>query len=138
MDTYSWYGVKDIDPEDPNRYDMAEMDESLNFLDDIIQTEVKEHLGGDHSRMFISGFSQGGFLTYYLGLTSPYQFAGLIPFAAIIISPIADRIEATREKHKLEEKSKTLPILHLHGERDILFQKDRLKANLARTIIDNY
>ena len=88
--------------------------------------------------MFIAGFSQGGFLTYHLGLVSPFQYAALIPFAAIVFPQVVERAEANREKYKLEEKSKTLPILHLHGEKDVLFQKDKLKSNLKRTIIDKF
>eukprot|EP00347_Sterkiella_histriomuscorum_P006350 403353094 len=144
----AWYDIKALDPEDPDRYNMEQMDETIQYLNDILTEEAKSQYDGDYSRIFVSGFSQGGCLTYVLGLLTKNQYAGLIPMGSICIPQFFTRLQEqstdtdsqdsqTNEKlYHLELKSKTLPILHYHGGQDPLFLVDRMKANLQRAIVD--
>ncbi len=67
--TYSWYNVEALDPEDPKRYNEAEMQASMDYIMSIITETATNYHDNDYSRVFLGGFSQGCFLTFLLGLT---------------------------------------------------------------------
>lgn len=55
----AWWDVKNLDPTDEHRMNEDHFMESLTSLSAMIKEEVEKHLGGDYSRMFVGGFSQG-------------------------------------------------------------------------------
>jgi phospholipase/carboxylesterase len=79
----------------------------------ILQTIdlVKKGYPVDPAKVFLTGFSQGGMLTYTIGLSHPELFRGLIPIGGFLTIPI-DSI------HPIDPKALEVPILILHGAND--------------------
>lgn len=94
------------------------------FLRDIL-TELKSNkteFKVDESRVYITGFSNGGMMTYAAANTASDIFAA---FASISGYPI-------NETHLQHNGPRAVPFLHIHGKND-----DFVKYSLTPTIIDN-
>jgi len=78
----------------------------LSMVEELLDTyEI------DTSRLFATGLSDGGTFSFSLGLSCPRLFAGIAPIAA------AGEMVALFDL----EKSKTLPVYMVHGEKDFIF-----------------
>ncbi len=82
---------------------------SIRFmLDEVWQTYAV-----DRSRVYASGFSDGGIFTHILGLTFPQLFAG--------IAPISSQLHTAADQLLRRGRGRDLPILLVHGEQDPIF-----------------
>lgn len=73
--------------------------------------ELLDEYSIDVGRLFATGLSDGGTFSFALGLSCPKLFAGIAPIAA------AGELAALFDL----EKSKTLPVFMVHGEKDFIF-----------------
>ena len=73
--------------------------------------ELLDEYAIDTGRLFATGLSDGGTFSFSLGLSCPKLFAGIAPIAA------AGELVALFDL----EKSKTLPVFMVHGEKDFIF-----------------
>lgn len=78
------------------------------MLDEVWQTYAV-----DRSRVYASGFSDGGIFTHILGLSFPELFAG--------IAPIASQLHTAADHLLRRGRGRDLPILLVHGEQDPIF-----------------
>lgn len=86
------------------------LDQSVRWIAAAIG-KVEKDYSVDPSKVFLFGFSQGGFLTYKVGLTYPELFRGLLPAGGWIDADSLHHLT-------LPEKAQKLPIRILHGAYD--------------------
>jgi phospholipase/carboxylesterase len=89
----------------PNSVDTRSI---LKMLD-----EVAAEYSIDHSRLFLTGLSDGGIMTYLLGIERHEMFAGIAPVAGAL-HPMVDPMLRTRT-------GRELPIFVVHGVHDFIF-----------------
>ncbi len=76
---YVWYQNSGDDPTKPETLSVATTEETILTVID----EVSRAYPVDPDRIYLMGFSQGGIMTYRVGLKYPERFAGLIPVGGI-------------------------------------------------------
>ncbi len=86
------------------------LDQTVRWIAEAIR-KVEKDYPVDPSKVFLFGFSQGGFLTYKVGLTYPELFRGLLPAGGWID---ADSLHPLT----LPEAALKLPVRILHGAYD--------------------
>ena len=92
--------------------DAEKTEEMLSvFFDEIV-----EELPVDEDRMVLGGFSQGGMMTYALGLTNPGVFRGLVALSSRI-----DDQEDLKERFPTDRDQ---PIFVAHGTADSMISID--------------
>lgn len=102
----SWFDLKTLDmygPEDRDGIEKAAA--NIQFM---IQSEISS--GIPANRILVGGFSQGGALALYTGLTSTINLGGLIGLSCWL--PLHKSFPAAR---KIDD---TVPIFQCHGEAD--------------------
>jgi len=87
------------------------------FLRDLI-VELSQDLNIDQSRIYVTGFSNGGFMTQYLACAEADQFAAFAVVGATFY-PGLDR---------LCEDTPPQPILFMHGTEDVSIRWDGTRA----------
>ncbi|CAG0914461.1 unnamed protein product [Notodromas monacha] len=103
----SWFDLKTLDPKGPE--DEEGINRARATLRDIIAEEEKNGISSE--RIAIGGFSQGGALAMYTGLTTPKKLAGLICLSCWI--PLHKKFPAA-----LAKEQKDTAIFQAHGESD--------------------
>ena len=73
--------------------------------------QLKEVHHFDAQRVFVGGFSQGGIMSFSVGLTRPDKIKGIIVMSGRLLQEIRPLIKVTPDLQKLQ-------ILILHGTRD--------------------
>ena len=114
--------------------DYQQLETSANRIKNIIREEAAQ-LNNDYSRIFVSGFSQGAFLSFYIGLSFEYLLGGIACFCG---NPVT--------KTKIVEKNRqNLNVFVSLGAKDgfveINFAKDQMKkllGNNPNVIIKEY
>ena len=79
----AWYNVNDTKENNCITYkeDLNDVENSTKILQNIVKMESKTLLNyGGHSRIIIGGFSQGGGLALYTGLTHAEKLGGIVAF----------------------------------------------------------
>jgi predicted esterase len=81
---------------------------------------TKSSLSLDWSRIFLAGFSMGGFGTWHTGLRHPRQFAGLAVLSGLPSLPkgLPHKPQYTFTPSNYAEAACSLPILVVHGAQD--------------------
>ena len=92
--------------------DAAKIEDMLNTLFE----EIVDDLPIDADRMVLGGFSQGGMMTYTLGLTNPGIFRGLVALSSRVNDD-----EDLRERLPVDRNQ---PILVVHGTADSMISID--------------
>ena len=87
-----------------------------------IEALIEELLaeGFSAEQIVIAGFSQGGVMAYYTGLTSCYKLAGMLILSAYL--PDASLLDVAKIQHKINT-----PILVCHGSQDPVVGVDYAK-----------
>ena len=91
------------------------------MLDEVWDTYVV-----DRSRVYATGFSDGGIFTHILGLSFPDLFTG--------IAPVASQLHTAVDNMLRRGRGTELPILLVHGEKDPIFSIDF--ARQTRQLLD--
>lgn len=100
----------------------GEANDDLDFFKAIIEDVAKAYPSLDRNRIYCTGFSNGGMMTYSNSQTASDIFAA---FASISGYPI-------NEMHLRHSGQRPVPFLHIHGKAD-----DFVKYSLMGTIRDN-
>ena len=105
---HSWFAV-DLDPE---RFTANEkhVEESLGLLTRFMG-EAVERYGADPRRVYLGGFSQGGFMALLAGLSQPQLIAGIVSMSGRLTDEVTPVFAPPTAL-------KGLPILMTHGTRD--------------------
>ncbi|MGR8948246.1 MAG: alpha/beta hydrolase [Gammaproteobacteria bacterium] len=108
MEMPGWYDI--VDPQLRRDIDIEGIKESALAVRALVDAEIANGINSE--RIVLAGFSQGGAITYYLGLRYPNQLAGLIALSTYI--PALDTLPAEMNTHK------DVPIFIGHGSHDPL------------------
>ncbi len=107
MEMPAWYDIYGL--EIGSKEDVNGLYKIKNDIDALIQQQIDN--GIPAHRIVLAGFSQGGALTLFAGLSSPHRLAGLIALSCYL--PI---------RHELHEyaadSSHSLPLFLAHGSFD--------------------
>jgi phospholipase/carboxylesterase len=103
----SWYDIKSLSRTEKD-VEQEDVDNNAKRVIKAIDNEAKA-LGGDYSKIFLGGFSQGSAMTLHVGLGHEKNIGGLICLSGYLF-PFS-KINGDKEK---------LPILIRHGKYDEL------------------
>lgn len=102
-----WYDIESLASDRANA-SADGLDESVAFMRDLIKQQETEH-GIPASRVVLAGFSQGGALSLYTGLTNEVELAGILSMSGYLLR--AHEISPT-------EAGKSAKVQLHHGEAD--------------------
>ena len=104
--TFSWFNVIERKFGKPfdEIFGRQEIIDNGKFIAELIDQEAKA-LGGDYSKVFLGGFSQGCAMSLYVGLSLPQKLGGIIAYAGYHFE-IASEIPDDRN------------VLVIHGDND--------------------
>ena len=123
----SWYDIVGLDS---RSNELCEgLDESVKKIMDLIEEEVNRV---DYSRIVLAGFSQGGALALYTGMTSNRrgEEKGLGLAGIVVMSGYLPRASS----FKLAVGSQSTPILHCHGKDDPIVTVDAVEMSKNRVL----
>lgn len=106
--SYAWYQV-DFSTGKPV-YNQAQEQKSRETIITFIE-EIKEKYKLESEQVYIGGFSQGGIMTYSVGLTKPELVAGIVVMSGRLLEEIKPNIAS-------KEKLKNLAVFMSHGTKD--------------------
>lgn len=118
----SWYDIVGLDERSNEK--CAGIDASIATLHSILRTE-HETTGLPYSRMVLGGFSQGGALSLFTGLSLPTKekLAGIVLMSGYL--PGAGQF-------KLTPGLESTPVMHCHGTADPLVRFDMATKSKER------
>lgn len=90
----------------------------LDFISAIIDTMVHRH-GTDRNRVYLSGFSMGGMMTYYAATKIADKIAAFAPVSGYPL------------RSANYNSSRTVPIIHIHGDADDVVTYGKLPEYLS-------
>jgi len=112
----SWYDIKSLDVNITTKFEevtgVDEIHKNTERIREVLKHEI-ELLGGDSTKVFIGGFSQGCAMALHVGLTFEEKLGGIMGFSGYLF-PITKEHEAN---------AKT-PIFSSHGKDDPLIPFD--------------
>ncbi|KAL9641877.1 hypothetical protein ABK040_000815 [Willaertia magna] len=112
MSMPSWFDLYSLTLDD--KEDVEGIRKASDAIQTFIEREIHEY-GIPSEKILIGGFSQGGSLALYHGLTTKYKLAGIIALSTFISS--------RQEMAKLKEfVNKKTPIFQAHGTSDQVVQ----------------
>ena len=106
----SWYDLMSLSMDGPE--DVEGMEKCFANVNRLIEREMFE-FGIDSQRIIIGGFSQGGSVAYYNGLTNKYKLGGIMALSTWM--PMRSHIVKFAGT---DFPNKTTPILQCHGNAD--------------------
>lgn len=123
----SWFDLKTLDMYGPE--DKEGIEKATANIQYLIQTEISA--GIPANRILVGGFSQGGALALYAGLTSTHTLGGIIGLSCWL--PLHKSFPAARKTDD------TLPIFQCHGEADpvLPFKFGQLSHFSLKTFMKN-
>ena len=105
MPMRGWYDIDSLDFDD-RQHDREGIHASKALISTVIDCEINR--GIDASRIILAGFSQGGAIALFTGLTSEHQLGGIMALSTYL--PLSDELATSLEKSP--------PILMIHGKMD--------------------
>lgn len=100
-----------------NRWDISGMTD-VNFILAVIDSAAQRY-GIDRSRVYATGFSMGGMMSYHLANRAADKIAAIGPVGGFLLG---------NDPHN---SSRPMPILHIHGDMDSVVAYSRL-ANILK------
>jgi phospholipase/carboxylesterase len=102
----------------------GDVNKAFGLLTPIVEHEASL-LGGDYSKIFLYGFSQGAMMATWTGLMMDRNFGGVVSFAGSL--PIFNVVA-------IPPNSRNVPIFHLHDPEDttVRFQVAKTGYEVAR------
>lgn len=94
-------------------YALSKKVDDLGFIRKLVNL-LSSKLNVDHSRIYLTGFSNGGMLAYYLAATTPDLFAAVAPVSATI-GGYADEYSS---RFVIPKPRKPVPLMIFHGTAD--------------------
>jgi phospholipase/carboxylesterase len=120
----AWFDILTLD--DLEGVDMEDLLESVDFLRDLIENEIQK--GTRAERIVLAGFSQGGAVVLYTGLTYERKLAGLLGLSTYLPN-LAKLVQ------DLSEVNQQIPVMMAHGSMDPMIpitKGIRTKRELSR------
>ncbi|HEX4855458.1 MAG TPA: dienelactone hydrolase family protein [Limnobacter sp.] len=119
----AWYDIRNVDlqrqeDEDGLRKSQAEVEQ-------VIEAQIA--LGYSPDQIVLAGFSQGGAITYQVGLRGKHRLGGLIALSTYL--PCESSLEA-----ELNSTNLSVPVLAAHGVQDdiVLMARGEKAVNLLK------
>ncbi|KAL7507446.1 hypothetical protein ACHAXN_004629 [Cyclotella atomus] len=126
----SWYDIAGLDS---RSNELCEgLDESMGKILNLINEQVTND-NIDYSRIVLAGFSQGGALALYTGMTCNKvgeEYHGLGLAGIVLMSGYLPRASSFR----IAEGSQYTPILHCHGRDDPMVMVDAVQLSKNRVL----
>jgi len=107
-----WYDINSLDF-GSRQQDSAGIKESASLIRDLIDNEIER--GIPASRITLAGFSQGGAIALYAGLTGKHKLGGILALSTYM--PIQDDAIPLITDDRL-----SVPVFMAHGEADDVIQ----------------
>eukprot|EP01080_Neovahlkampfia_damariscottae_P004922 gene4922-8510_t len=107
----SWYDIKGLSINDEE--DETGIRKSASIVHNLIAEEVRAGISSD--RIIIGGFSQGGAIAFFSGLTCKHKLCGILTLSTYI--PLKEKIIK-----ELSDSNKETKILQCHGKVDPVVQ----------------
>lgn len=123
----SWFDIRSLDMFTPE--DEQGINSATNDIHSLIQTEIQA--GISPGRIFLGGFSQGGALALYAGLTYTKPLAGIIGLSCWL--PIHKSFPGAKKV------ADTVPIFQCHGDVDpvVPYKLGQLSHLTLKTFMTN-
>ncbi len=119
----AWYDIYSLDKDSQEDSDgIKKMSEEINAL---IQQQHDEGIALD--KIILAGFSQGGALTLYTGLSTPRRLGGLLALSCYL--PLRDELKSITK-----DTSRDLPVFLAHGTHDDVVPLGY--AQIAKTLLE--
>jgi lysophospholipase II len=116
----SWYDITGLD-ERANE-NCKGLEASVQRIRTLLQTE-HETTGLPYQRMVLAGFSQGGALALFTGMSLPQPLAGIVVLSGYL--PAASQFQLT-------PGLESTPILHCHGTQDMMVNYNLAHKTMER------
>lgn len=114
MSMRGWYDITSLDF-DQREQDVAGTQASAAAIDALIDQEIER--GVPANKIVLAGFSQGGAIALYAGLTSRHRVAGILALSTYL--PLADQVfEDMKTRANADDDRTSLPIFFAHGTHD--------------------
>lgn len=123
----SWFDIKSLDINGPE--DETGIQKAAQLVHSIIDQEIKAGIRPD--RIVLGGFSQGGALALYAGLTSTERLAGIVAFSCWL--PLHARFPNDLRANR------DTAIFQCHGDCDpvVPYKMGQLSASVLKTFMTN-
>lgn len=108
----AWYDISSSDFEERSQ-DTAGIQDSAQAVNDLVEHEIQR--GVPARQIILAGFSQGGAVALYTGLTSHHQLGGILALSAYL--PVQTEVLAG-----IDNSRKALPVFMAHGLHDDVIQ----------------
>ncbi len=107
-----WYDINSLDF-GSRQQDSAGIKESASLISDLIDHEISRDIPASH--ITLAGFSQGGAIALYAGLTGKHKLGGILALSTYM--PVQDdALPLITEDHR------EVPVFMAHGEFDDVIQ----------------
>jgi phospholipase/carboxylesterase len=91
---YAWFA---LEVSNGIRTINEEQAEKSRQVINVFVNQLTERYGIDKDRVYLGGFSQGGIMSYNVGLTYPHKFAGIFAFSSRLLTEIRPLIKTAKE-----------------------------------------
>ncbi|KAL9639962.1 MAG: hypothetical protein Q9164_000591 [Protoblastenia rupestris] len=116
-----WYDI--VRPREPTTtfdslaqvYDLPGIFKSRDYFNSLIKAEVEQGIAS--TRIVLGGFSQGGAISLFTGITCPDRLGGIVGLSSYLLLHDSIKDHATTEA-----SNKETPIFMGHGDSDPLVQ----------------
>lgn len=107
-DSYQWFALENANA--ATQGNRTEILHSVNKVKTMVPLLVKKYKA-DAEQVYLSGFSQGGMMSYEVGLTAPELFKGIAPLSGKIYQELQHRV-------KMSPALRRLRLFIGHGDAD--------------------
>ena len=108
-------------------FDITALGETLSVNEDQIATstarvtqvleEEAKALGGDYSKVFLGGFSQGCLMSLNTAILAPFRVGGVLGLSGAAFESLLQKVREDKEG-RFEDKKKNLNLFIYHGMSD--------------------
>jgi phospholipase/carboxylesterase len=110
----AWYDIRNVDLQ--RQEDESGIYQSQAIIEQLINQQIK--LGFKSEQIVLSGFSQGGAITYHTGLRTKHKLAGLIALSTYL--PCKHTLDKELNPNNLD-----IPVFAAHGSQDNIVPIER-------------
>lgn len=126
MSMRGWYDITSLNF-DEREQDVEGTQASAYAVDAIIEQEISR--GIPASNIVLAGFSQGGAVVLYVGLTSEHRVGGILALSTYL--PLGDQVfDDMKNRANPKDNRVTLPIFFAHGTDDEVIRLEYAEESL--------
>ena len=126
----AWFDLYSLDP--TGKEDDKGIEKSKQLIQSLIEEEINN--GIDPSRIVLGGFSQGGALSLYTGLTGKYKLAGIVALSCWL--PLHKTFPEVLNTSNADQ----VPIMQAHGDCDpvVPYRWGQLTSTAVKNFAKNH